>query len=163
MMRRLPHVIAIVACLVVAWLLVMVLPQMPEQMASKFGLDGAPVQFISRSTFGWIMTIVTLLMAIIFALVALIGRVPDRMINMPAKDYWLAPERRERSMADVVLAVRSLLAAAMAVVAGATWLSLEANHSNPPHLPSSFLWMMAVYAAVFVIVIVKLFRRFRRP
>lgn len=163
MMRHLPLVLAVAACIALAWELVVLLPQMPETMATSFGFDGAARNYMSRGVFGWLMGGIMLSMAVGFVLVRLIPGLPDRLINISAKDYWLAPERREATLTDIVAIAQWILASAMALIAGTAWLSIEANRSTPPRLANAFFWMMGAYVAVFVFALRHVARRFRRP
>lgn len=163
MTRRLPLVLAIAACIALAWELAVLLPQMPDTMATSFGFDGAARNSMSRGAFGWLMGGIMVSMALGFALVRLIPRLPDRLINIPARDYWLAPGRREATLADISTIAQWILASAMALIAGTAWLSIEANRVTPPRLANAFFWMMGAYMAVFVFALRHVSRRYRRP
>jgi hypothetical protein len=52
-----------------------------------------------RALVGLYLGLVASLTALFCGLSWLIGRIPIRMINLPRRDYWLAPERRARTLA----------------------------------------------------------------
>jgi hypothetical protein len=72
---------------------------LPPTVASHFGPDGKPNAFMSKSAFcGLHLFIVTLLAAVFGAVGRMVSALPIEMINLPHKDYWLAPERRQESL-----------------------------------------------------------------
>ena len=69
---------------------------LPPVVASHFGPGGAANGFTSKSTYTAFM------LALVIAVPALIGFsamfvriLPPRLINLPNRDYWLAPERSD--------------------------------------------------------------------
>lgn len=83
--------------------------QLPERMASHFDLSNRVDGWMSRTPFLALTVGLDVLMAGVFlALPALLGRIPDALINLPHEDDWLAPSRRAESparMATGLLAV----------------------------------------------------------
>ena len=71
------------------------LPLVPDPMASHFGLSGRPNGWSSHFRMIAGLTVLVLVFAAIFAVTFFFSRVPDRLISLPNKTYWLAPERRE--------------------------------------------------------------------
>ena len=74
-------------------------PQLPERMASHFGPGGKADGWMSKQEN---MIFYLALVSISAALWASIGWIlkksPDESINIPNKEYWLAPERREQTL-----------------------------------------------------------------
>jgi uncharacterized membrane protein len=72
---------------------------LPPRVASHFGGSGAPNGWMSREAFlaFWagviLVTAVSLLAGAYSA-----ERAPESRINLPRKDYWLAPERRRQTL-----------------------------------------------------------------
>ncbi len=82
-------------------------PQLPVQVATHFGADGAANGWSSRNEFALLYVCLLGGLALLFFLIYLfIPRLPPKLINMPSKDYWLAPERKDESLA---LVARQLL------------------------------------------------------
>jgi uncharacterized membrane protein len=80
-----------------AWHLTTVLP---ERVASHFDAAGRPNGWASRAGFVQVYFFVIAVVTVSFASVAvLVARVPDSLINLPNKAYWLAPERRASTLA----------------------------------------------------------------
>jgi hypothetical protein len=89
-----------------------------------------------------------MLMAVIFALAVfaatfvpagLIKRLPDRMINLPRKERWLALERRDASVAFPRDWTRWLAVTIYGFFTAMIGLLVQANLAVPPHL--SVTWM----------------------
>jgi hypothetical protein len=137
---------------------------LPERVASHFGGDGYADGYMTRDGYRQFM----LFFVVVFPLVltGLIGWLPRRFpraINIPNRDYWLAPSRREESLA--FLARHALWFGCMLVVflAGVHWLVVRANTVNPPRLANGpFLAMLVVFLAFMGVWTVALLRRFRK-
>jgi len=75
-------------------------PLMPGKMATHFGASGAANGWMPRDGFMAFYCGMCAFLVVLFLLMPkLIGLFPDSMINMPNKEYWLAPERRAATMA----------------------------------------------------------------
>jgi uncharacterized membrane protein len=90
----LPHILILLLLGVMAWQTLHYYPQLPETVASHFNAGGRPNGYQSREFFFGLMWAVVLLMAFSFiAIPRLIGRINPRLLNLPNKQYWLAPDR----------------------------------------------------------------------
>jgi len=74
-------------------------PFLPAQVAHHFGASGQPDAWGSKMQF-LIMHVVTIsfMAAIFLGCGIVLTKIPNSMINLPNKDYWLASERREQSL-----------------------------------------------------------------
>ncbi|MDE2489499.1 MAG: DUF1648 domain-containing protein [Elusimicrobia bacterium] len=85
------------ACLLQAW---RSYPLLPDRVASHFGLSGAPDGWMPKRAFvGFEVGVVLLLGAALLAASRSLSRRTNERLNLPHKDYWLAPERREATLA----------------------------------------------------------------
>jgi uncharacterized membrane protein len=140
-------------------------PQLPNHMASHFNGAGQANGWSSKAFFfglqGFVLVVVTACFAI---LPAIIEGLPPRMVNLPNKDYWLAPERRAATMASVSSALTWFGCAVLAFLLAVTWLVIRVNLGLEPALPSPQMWTLL---AGFVLCVVLLLLRFlylgRRP
>src|SRR5579863_7861641 len=74
-------------------------PLLPERMASHFASDGTPNGWQPKEVFLLLMGMVAGVTAVIgFLAPGLIASRPASQINLPNKEYWLAPERRASTM-----------------------------------------------------------------
>jgi uncharacterized membrane protein len=137
-------------------------PQLPEKVASHFDAEGNANGWSSREEFLLIMAATVLGSFTVFAVISLVmGKVPVSLINVPRKSYWLAPERRESTIA--------LLRSWLAVFGIATQLLLmaifevtvQANLRDPPRIPGAMLWgILGAYLAFTVLWLLLFYLRF---
>lgn len=76
--------------------------ELPSRMASHFGPDGDANGWMSRTAFAVSYVGIVAAMALLYCGLAWgLPRLPTSMINLPRRDYWLAPERRQRTLEDL--------------------------------------------------------------
>jgi len=74
-------------------------PQLPERVASHFGMSGTPDSWSTAASFVRTYLIAVSALFVMFAGIAVgLGRIPNSLINLPSREYWLAPERRESTV-----------------------------------------------------------------
>jgi hypothetical protein len=94
---------------------------------------------------------------------ALVRVLPVRFVNLPNRDYWLAPERREQTGRDMFRYGLWLACVMVAFLGGVHGLILEANQHVPPHLSTpGMLGLLAWFAVGMGLWIVVLLRRFKK-
>ena len=82
-------------------------PLLPDRVASHFGASGQPDAWSSKESFVKIYFFVIAFIAVLFPGIGLIlGKIPASLINLPNKDHWLSPERREETIAVLIPLVR---------------------------------------------------------
>jgi uncharacterized membrane protein len=134
--------------------------QLPDTMASHFGLSGRADSFMSKEGFFLVMALIGGgSVASVFAAPTLIRHLPSSLVNLPNRDYWLAnDERREIAIDRVTALLRWMGMATAALLAVAIELVVRAN-LHQTNLDNSTL--MTVLVAYFAFVIVVLFRKLR--
>ena len=139
---------------------------LPPVVASHFVAGGAANGFMPRSAYLGMMLAVAVGLPLAQALVfGLIRLVPDRFINLPQRDYWLAPERRQQTLdylGDQGNRFAMLLCGFLCFV---HWLVLRANAQQPPQFPEATLFAaLPLFVGALVIWIGAFVRHFlRRP
>ena len=98
MQRHAALVAFVLICGVLALDVAHYLPLVPDPLASHFGFSGRPNGWTSHFRMIAGLAALVLLFAAIFAATFFFGRIPDRLINVPNKTYWLASERREATL-----------------------------------------------------------------
>lgn len=99
MNSRLPKLIFVVLVLYAAVHFASEYPQLPAVVASHFNERGAPNGYQTKQSFFGVLIIVCVVVAVIgFAIPKIISVLPLQMINLPNKNYWLAPERAAETM-----------------------------------------------------------------
>jgi serine/threonine-protein kinase len=158
--RRILWLLAAAAVFQAAWYY----PQLPATVASHFDGEGRPNGWMSREGFFTLQAIVLgVQVAVFVAGMRLVRRLPDRWINLPHKDYWLAPERREASLAYLETWGLWMACAGFAFFLGIFQLTIEANLRRG-HLPLGPTWvLMAGFIGYTLFALARLLLRFRRP
>jgi hypothetical protein len=139
--------------------------QLPARVASHFNAAGLANGFMPRGDYLLFMLFLTLGVPLLVVLATVVvPRVAPSMLKVPARDYWLAPERREETFATLAASgfVTASIIAAFLIAVHA--LVVSANRRTPQQLDNGLLW------ALVAVLIVSLltwqwfsWRRFHRP
>jgi uncharacterized membrane protein len=140
-------------------------PQLPAQLASQFDARGLPNGWSSKSAYFALQAFILLALTLCFAaLPAWLERAPARLVNLPNKDYWLAPERRAATMARVASALTWFGCAGLAFVVVVTSLVIDFNLDHERVLPVTPIWvLLACIAVCTVVLVLRLLHLGRRP
>jgi L-asparagine transporter-like permease len=74
--------------------------------------------------------------------------------------YWLAPGRRDDTLAFMRGWVRWLAVLTLGLLTVIIAMGLRANLTAPPHFPDYAPWVLAAYALLIVAMVIVLVRRF---
>ncbi len=98
---------------------------------------------------------------LVFATSFAIGH-PSARINLPNRDYWLAPERRDETILVLRAGIMWFGTLLVAFLCYAHWLVVLANESQPAHLDESwFVGGLAVFVVATLVWLTVLLGRFR--
>ncbi len=149
----------------VTWFVLSTTASLPEYVASHFRGDGLADGFMRRDIYRWFMLVFAVgLPLVLVVLMAYLPRYVPRATNIPNRDFWFAPERREQTLAYLAQCALQLGCLFTVFASGVHWLVLQANALKPPRLANApFLTMLVVFLAILGIGIVALLRRFRKP
>ena len=126
--------------------------QVPDTVATHFGGDGQANGWSSRSSFTILYIVLVVMMGGLFALIAaLLPRLPEGAISMPNRDYWLAPERRAKTMRRFGDRMLVFGCVSTFFVVGIMHLTVLANRTDAPRLGASF-WLLFTAYMVFTLV-----------
>jgi len=90
--------------------------------------------------------------------------VPAGLVNLPHREYWLAPERRAQTRAYISCQMAWMGCLALLFFAGIYCLTIRANHLTPPHLPMNlFLPLVVGFLAAVAAWTVIFMRHFAKP
>ena len=137
---------------------------MPPIVASHFVAGGAANGFMPRDDYLHVMLALSAGLPLLLAVLGSItSRMPAGFINLPNRDYWLAPERE----ADTLSHLRKLgyrfgiiLAVFLCFV---HWLVVKANAHNPPVFPESIFFVgMAAFVVWLIVSLGGFVAHFRR-
>ena len=137
---------------------------LPTYVASHFAGNGVANGYMPRSGYVAFMLIVSItLPLVIFASARILPRVPPSLVNLPNREYWLAPERRAQTYAflsDHTARFAMILALFLGFV---HWRVVAANALTPPMLePIVFVGGLVVFLVALVAWTALLAAHFRR-
>ena len=133
--------------------------QLPAQVASHFAAGGTANGWMSRRGYLLFMLVfaVVIPLGIVFGM-SLLPRMSDKAINIPNRDYWLSPTRREATFRFLTAHACWLGSLMIVFIVGIHFLLIAANATQPPRLPTqpfiallvAFLVGIAIWAATLV-------------
>jgi hypothetical protein len=126
---------------------------LPPVVASHFAASGEANGFIPRRVYLGLMLVLTVGLPLLLVCVhGAVRFINPRFINLPHREYWLAPERVAATLA--FLQSQSIYFAALLAVflCFVHWLVVRANAVQPPHLSaSSFVAGLVVFLVALVV------------
>jgi hypothetical protein len=138
-----PAVTLLVSFLVVLGLIWMTGDTLPSHVASHFDASGTPDGWMSRNTYlGWMSGVAIGVSGVFVSIFLGIRFLPPSTINLPRREYWLAPERSASTMAFLMRAGIWLACISLWLLLGVHLFVLSANSSEPVHL-SAAIWLLA--------------------
>jgi serine/threonine-protein kinase len=108
---------------------------LPERVASHFNLDGRADGWMSRGAYLIFVGGLPACFAAFFWFVSHATIYFPKLVNLPRRDYWLAPERREFTAALLLNRLLWLAVVVTVFFAGLHILTVKANHKFPSQLP----------------------------
>lgn len=140
--------------------------QLPERVATHFGMAGEPNGWMTRAGHVQFTLLFGLgVPAFVLGIFAIIGRCGDRWLNIPNKEYWLAPERRQATFDFIARQGFWFAGLFIAFLAGIHHSILAANSRSPVALPASDVgWIAGPYLVATLVWVAIFIGRFaRRP
>jgi hypothetical protein len=153
-----------------AWLVLVVVfvlatgMQLPPIVASHFVGAGEADAFMSRAAYLAAMCFfATAIPALlVFWTRRTIQRSPQN-VNLPNREYWMAPQRREASLQAVTTHMMLFGFALSLLIAFAHWEVIQANLRQPPRLASDrFIAAIVVFVLATGWWVYRLYARFRK-
>jgi uncharacterized membrane protein len=137
--------------------------QLPDEVASHFDGSGRANGWSPKEMFFLIDLCTMVLVALVFLfLPRTLSRFSDKSINLPNKDYWLAPERREETARVIHDQMCWFGVATLVFLICVFQLVIEANLNPPPVLSSHFIFLLIVYLAFTAWWVIKFIGKFAR-
>jgi uncharacterized membrane protein len=165
-MRKFPLLLFVVLLAAAAALILRFAAELPAVVAVHFDAAGRANGFMTHTDcrdfmFAWTLGVPLL---IVIATSLLPRALPVSLINLPHRDYWLAPERAHDSL--VFLSEQGLWFGCILVVflAAVDGMLVRANAVSPPEFPSAlFISMLILFFCAIAIWALRMTRRFRAP
>jgi len=165
-MRKVPLLLFVMLLAAAAAAILYFAERLPDLVAVHFDAAGRANGFMTRTGCRDFMLTTTLGMPLLIVIATtLLPRVlPASLINIPNRDYWLAPERAHDSL--VFLSEQGVWFGCilMLFLAAVDGMLVKANTVSPPEFPSALL--IALLILFFCVVGawgVRMLRRFRAP
>jgi uncharacterized membrane protein len=156
----LAFVLVVAGAVVFVWLTSRSLPTL---VASHFGASGAANGFMPRNFYVLFMLGFVIGLPVLLVLVTSLamGHAKAR-INLPNREYWLAPEQRAETIAVLRAGVMWFGALLVVFLCYAHWLVVRANQSAPARLAESwFIGGLVVFVVATLLGVWLLLGRFR--
>jgi len=162
-LRFTPKIAFVLASVVLIGHVVFHYADLPQTLAVHFDARGRPNGFASREAFLLMNIGIAAFFALMFWGVGFVQRLSPRFVNLPHKDYWLSPARREASMAFITNWARWLFALAMALNVLVMGSVLHANLKTPVEIGPWPHYLAGAFLVVLAGMTLWLLRRFPRP
>jgi uncharacterized membrane protein len=162
--RHLPAIVFLILVASVAGGITMMWPHLPDRLATHFNAAGEPNGWSSKDQLLRLLLTQLAPFLVMFVAAGWLRRLPDRFVNLPNKDYWLAPVRKENTLVAIRDWTRWFLIVVFAVLAFMVVEMLRDNLMPSPHYSLLPPWLIVplILAPIFGM-IGWLFRRFRIP
>jgi serine/threonine-protein kinase len=136
---------------------------MPKIVASHFSSSGDATGFLPRTLYVQLTLAVVLLPPVFLVyLPRRTLRRPKARINLPNRDYWLAPERRAHTIEVLARQCTRFGEMLLVFLCYAHYLVVRANAQTPPRLATGwFLAGLVVFLGFTVLWAARLIARFR--
>jgi uncharacterized membrane protein len=139
-------------------------PQLPEVVASHFNSSGIANGWQPKGAFFGIYCGVIMLIVLVFSVSTLfLDRIPDSLINLPRKDYWLAPERRAETFSFINGQMLTFGNVTLVFILVVFHFAIRANLTPQKQLPSSIMMpLLGAYILASAFWTIRFILRFRK-
>lgn len=123
--------------------------QLPARVASHFNLEGFANGYMARDDYLILMSLLLVVLPlVVLALNFGLPRLAPRLTQIPARDYWLAPERRNETYASIATSGFLIASMVAAFTTALHLLVVDANRQTPPRLDNAVLWTLVAVVVV---------------
>lgn len=137
---------------------------LPEVVASHFGSSGAANGYMPRGTYRAMLLVLIVGMPLLLAfLPTAVAGSGGKNLNIPHREYWLAPDRRDSTVDFIRVHALWFAAAVSLFMCYVHWLVLQANAIAPPRLSAAGITVgLVAFVALLIVWLAMLYTRFRR-
>lgn len=138
--------------------------RLPETVASHFDARGQPDGWMSRNLHTTLHAGLIVFIAVFLEGIARLNRrLPDEYLNIPHRDYWLAPERRAATHAWLVTLLRAIGCTVLLFLIGLFHQVYRANQGAGLLTTSTLIMSLSLLVVLTVLLVACLVRFLRRP
>jgi serine/threonine-protein kinase len=134
-------------------------------MASHFDGAGRANGWAPRAFFFILYAGVIALLFITFQILPRqLKRLPERLINLPNKGFWLAQERRKATLGIIEKQMTIFGNATLILIIGTMELVFQANRSGLHRISAEAMWiLLGAYVLISIVWTINFMRKFRKP
>ncbi len=163
-MRIAGYVVLVVAVALGLGQLFYIRQQLPETVASHFGSGGKPDGFMARDSFLMLMAVLQIGLPLFMVAIAKgIRFMPNDLINVPNRQFWLSPPYREFTLRYMEVMLVWISAVTSIFLIAVNYLSYRANINKSPLDEFSFISMLVLFMLFVLGICVCMIWRFRLP
>jgi uncharacterized membrane protein len=139
-------------------------PRIPEILGSHFARGGFVNGWQTKAAFfSTELAMIVLATVVAFGIPRIIAAVPVSLINLPHKEYWLAPERRENTLAYIRVWSAWFGCGLLAFLLFVMELAFRANlHAPPQFNNAAFVPALLAFVAFDTMLVLCLILHFAR-
>jgi len=138
--------------------------RLPERVATHFDGSGVPNGWMGRDAAVWFGPGMAVFLLLVFVGVGRLVRVlPVEMVNLPDKEYWLAPERRDSTLARIERMLRWMGILVGVFVLAVQEASFRANLAPGQRLGSGALVLLAGFLVLELVWILRFLSMWNVP
>ena len=139
-------------------------PALPNELVVHFNAAGEPNGWSQKGSFMLTYAITEAMVVVLgVGLAFLIERVPPSLVNIPHRQYWLAPERRKETAEFLANQLMWIEAATLLFLMAIAQIVYVKNLSaDPPRLSRDIWYLVAAFAVAVVWLSLRIILRFGR-
>lgn len=163
-LNRTPMTVLLLLAVLAAVQMVHYHPLLPDNIAVHFGAGGEPNGWSNKTEF--VLTYggtEAFIMIVGVALAFVLGRIPASLINIPHREYWLSPERKDETLVFLVDQLLWIEVATLAFLIAIAQLVFKENLGEvPPRLSGEFWYVLVAFVGATLWMTARIILRFRR-
>ncbi len=162
---RLPKLVFVLLVLYAAIHFSYYYPQLPGVVASHFNGHGVPNGWQTKPAFFGVFVGISVLAVVIgFGIPSIISALPPQLINLPNKQYWLAPEHLAETQEFLSKYFAWFGCAVFLVIILTFDYAIQSNlHPDNPPDPARMWYILAGFLLFTLAWTVRMLRKFLRP
>lgn len=136
-----------------------------DRVAGQFDADGRPTRWMSREGHFFLMQgLETFLFLLFYFMPALLARIPLGWVNLPHREYWLAPENRDTTKEKLTVLMADMGVYLFLFLGILTWITYRAHRTPEIRLPMTHLWLsLLLFLGLTVFWCIRFYSAFRKP
>lgn len=164
-MRQEPILWVVMLAIMAALFVIVTSAQLPSVVGAHFNFRGDSDGWLARENYLALMVIFVLAYPALMTLAfTWLPRKYPSLVNIPHRDYWLAPERRDDSLKYLATQGCWFSCLLLLTVAGVHYVIVVGHWTQPPTLPLRlFFSLLGGFGVALIIWTIKFLRRFAKP